>query len=114
MKCYKYIALVPRDDISCLVGMKMRQERLYIPKIGVLAHSSRKKGEVDYFSSDPKSLKEAERTINKKKDTKNNKYLGETDIPEDKINEFIKSLNTKKQAESDFQEKSRSLISLIN
>jgi len=120
MECHKFIINVAADTMSAIQGMASPQNRLYIPKKGVIGYGFYEENKIDCFLDDSNSIKEAEKIIKGKDIGKNSigappnpNYIGKIELPEDKINEFIDSYETKEKVEANFQEKSCSLISLI-
>jgi len=120
MICHRYTINVSADVMSAKHGMASPQNRLYIPNKGILAYGFYKESEVDHFSDEKEAIEDAKQIIqgkplkSKVMINPNPKYLGEIDLPEDKINELIESYQAKEKADDDFKEKANSLISLLN
>ena len=112
MKCYKYQVKAYEGTMDFIHGGGSSQNRLYIPNKGVLGYRLYEKNKIDCFLNDKESIEEGEKVIAGK--LRDSKYLGEVEVPEDKINELIKSYKTKEQAEEDFQKKGKNLISLLD
>lgn len=111
MKVHKYQLMVCEGVMDFVHGMQSPQNRIYLPNKGVIGYGFNESNKIDCFLNDPESIEQGEQAI--AGTLEGSKYLGEIEIPEDVIDSFIKSADSKRQAEEDFQEKGKTLISLL-
>ena len=111
MKCHKYQLMVCEGTMDFIHRFQSPQKRLYIPNKGIIGYGFHEEDKIDCFLDDKESIEQGEKAI--AGTLKDSRYLGKIELPEDKINEFIKSYKTKEQAEEDFQKKGKTLISLL-
>jgi hypothetical protein len=116
MEIYRYRKKDHADVVDMIHNMRTKvQDKLYIPKIGVIGFckNTYQKNPFDFFSDDPKIIKEAEDIISARESIEGN-YLGKIDIPEKVIFEFIIRAKQFNMAKDDFDVAGENLVEKVN
>ena len=111
MKIHKYKITVYESVLDFEHKMGGQTEtRLYFKGKGVLGY--RDKNKIDFFSNDSETIQEAENAIHNK--DKNAKYFGVVKgLPEELVESVILAGIKMKEVQEEFQNKGKSLVSLI-